>query len=79
MNCPICKIDITEPSKQFGDIRNPFCQSCYADYYWVQDVPDILDSLSRGATIKEAEKLFAQNILDEMAADMREFLTDGLV
>jgi hypothetical protein len=55
MNCPICKADITESVKQFGDIHLPICQSCYlSGNDWVYDDPEILKLLASDVSLEDA-------------------------
>ena len=75
MNCLICGKDITETVKQFGDTKNPMCQSCYlADNSWVYDEPVIVDGLSRGLNLHEAIKYCAK----EEMTDLQKFAEDFL-
>ena len=70
MNCILCGCDISEVSKQFGDVRRPMCQSDYlAGSSWVYDEPVIVDALVRGWSFEEAQKI----CIDEEITDLQKF------
>jgi hypothetical protein len=51
--CPICKKDITEPIKQFGDV--PLCLSCFlSGDSWIGDDPQVLALLKDGMALDDA-------------------------
>lgn len=73
MNCPICKTDITETSKQYGDIRHPLCASCFLADSWVTDDTAILERLERGMSLNEAMKDVPAELMDELNQEALEF------
>lgn len=77
MNCPICKVDITETRKQFGNVRHPLCLSCHlAGYAWVQDAPDILEHLEAGKSLEDALLIENRKHNDEMTEGFLEIMHD---
>ena len=75
MDCLICGKDITETVKQFGNTKNPMCQSCYLDgNSWVYDEPVIVEGLSRGLDLHEAIK----HCVKEEMTDLQKFAEDFL-
>lgn len=56
MKCFTCPNDITDPIKQFGDVKHPICQSCYltgVEDFLVQ-VPYVVYLLEGGYDITTA-------------------------
>ena len=65
--CPVCKNDITDLEKQYGDIRYPICQSCFlSGDDWVYDDPDILENLERGLSLKDAMGLCVKEEITDL-------------
>ena len=55
MNCPICKTDISDLSKQYGNMKIPICQLCFLQGEdWITENPEILELLAAGETLENA-------------------------
>jgi len=75
MKCPTCSEDITEPIKQFGNPREPICQSCFLAgvEYDLTEANYISYLMSQGMTFDEAKaediKLQRKELIDFMNAE----------
>jgi hypothetical protein len=76
MKCLICKSDINELVKQYGDVKTPICQSCYLDGgSWIYDEPTIVNELLHGADLEDAQKICIKEEMSELEKFARDFLT----
>ena len=75
MNCLICKIDISDPAQQFGDVKHPICQSDYlAGFGWVYENKEIVAYLEREFSLQEACELESYSLSRELDNDFMEFM-----
>jgi hypothetical protein len=74
MLCPICKSDITEPLKQYGNSGMPICYTCFSDgLEWALEDPFILNELEHGLSLEEAVDLYHQTFVFEKDEGFEKF------
>lgn len=55
MLCPICRTDITEPLKQYGNSKTPICCACFSEgLEWATEDSWVLNELVHGQNLAEA-------------------------
>lgn len=78
MKCIICHTDISNPELQYGRVGNLCVSDFLAGNEWVNDEPVIVDYLTRGFGLDEAQKFAIKEEMTELEIFARGFFIEVL-